>query len=112
MQDFIKNLSARFPTKDLGFPTSLLGYCITKTDSSCFSLSHAGYIRELVEFCGQSKGRPTYTPILGEHLQLANSTDLKQALSDSIAYNSIIGCLDWIVKSSHADISFAVFMLC
>eukprot|EP00124_Ichthyophonus_hoferi_P002339 Ihof_evm2s155 gene=Ihof_evmTU2s155 len=34
MKDLIKTISAKFPTKDIGVPSSLLGYSIAKTSES------------------------------------------------------------------------------
>lgn len=114
-------LKGAFKMKDLGPASYILGIQIIRDrPNRMISLSQAQYANTVVERCGMSNSKPTWTPMApGLHLTVddptpgADNTIIFEMSIDGkiVSYASVVGSLGYAVTGTRADMAYTVSVL-
>jgi hypothetical protein len=105
--DFKARLNSTFPLKDNGPVRAMLGMKVEyNIDDGTLSIDLADYTTEVLERFGMSNCNPVPTPMTGALTQLDESGNFSP--TDQKAYQSVVGCLNYLTTHTRPDIAFAV----
>jgi transposase InsO family protein len=104
-------LSQRFPTKDMGEPTSILGMEIIRDRANgTLELRQSGHIASILSRANMTYCKPISTPMEANlHLETLSATPDE---CRDIPYRSIVGALLYVACATRWDIAYNVAYLC
>ena len=107
-----KKLMDRFTMSDLGEVSLILGMKITRDRvNKTLSISQTDYAMSILERFGMQDCNPVSTPSYGTELSLNQPADSLLDEDGIKAYQSLVGCLLYLSRTSRWDISYAVLEL-
>ena len=107
-----EKLMARFSMTDLGEVSLILGMKITRDRSKrTLRISQTDYTRSILDLFNMKDCSPVSTPSTGAELSLDQPTDTLLDEDGTKLYQSMLGSLLYLSRTTRWDISYAVLQL-
>ena len=104
--------------RDLGAATYILGIQIKQNrEAHTISLSQQQYVKTIVERCGMSNSKPTWTPLSTSSKLTVNDPENDATVNEmeiggkKVTYSSVVGSLMYAMMGTRPDIAYAVGVL-
>ncbi|MBW0517754.1 hypothetical protein O181_057469 [Austropuccinia psidii MF-1] len=108
---FKKEINNEFEIKDMGPPNLLLGMKISQLEEG-IGMDQQHFVESLLELYGMQDCKPVSTPLV-PNKHLGPATEAERIAFDSLQINfrSAVGSINYLIKATWPDLSFAVSSL-
>ena len=104
-----KALTATYPMKDLGFPSTWTGVQVHVGVDGALHMHQGGYVEQILQKFGFQESSPEASPTTAVALDTSTpTTDEEKAEMVDIPFRNALGCLLWLTTNTRPDIAFAV----